>query len=679
MNWQIFTESRVVESLGWTLIHSFWQIGLVAAILVVLGLIVNRSAANLRYGVSVLALVISLTLPVVTFVQLSSSDAAGHFFVGANERSGYEREPNEGERNIAGPALSTDSRASNDKGTATTWKLFAGLRAFLDRNLSSKMPFAVGMWLLGVALFSFRLCGGLWQLRRYKMHGIEHVDANWKHVFLALCEKLKIDRQIDLLRSNLVETPIAIGFFRPLIIVPTSAFLQISPRELETIIAHELIHIRRYDLLVNMIQSAIEVLFFYHPGIWWISKQIRLEREFATDSAVVDIFEGSHVVYANALANLEEIRHLANKQMPRIATAANGGNLMRRIQRILKIKTEMTRANSAWSAGLAIVLISAVLTVVFSFSSSSLVNAQGKTGNRKVAIGFVSIPPLDRSENPPKDSVATAKILVGTLKAHKVPAVGFINGSSVSDGDKIFPVRAEIVKMWHDEGLEIGVGGFNHLWFYDTSYDDYVANTEKNEVVARKILEGKTPIRYFSYPYLNTGRSSDDHSRFEAWLSQRGLASVKYTIDNNEWMYSYVYDLARNDNDLNLMQETQTAYLAYMSKMFDHYEAYSRDMFGRDIAQTMVLTPSRLVADTADRFFEMIEKRGYAFVTMDDAQSDPAYQTSEDFVGKAGISWFERWRMKEGKPLLDEPKVEPGVQKIWDAKKIVQGNKKKDN
>src|SRR5207253_8814979 len=103
----------------------------------------------------------------------------------------------------------------------------------------------------------------------------------------------------------------AIGFFKPLIIVPASVFLQISPQELETIIAHELIHMRRYDPLVNMIQSAIEVLFFYHPGIWWISAQIRREREFAADAAVMEFLDGSRVVYATALANLEEIRHLA--------------------------------------------------------------------------------------------------------------------------------------------------------------------------------------------------------------------------------------------------------------------------------------------------------------------------------------------------------------------------------
>src|SRR5439155_14457928 len=131
------------------------------------------------------------------------------------------------------------------------------------------------------------------------------------------------------------------------------------------------------------------------------------------------------VVYASALANIEEIRHLANQTTSSMVTAANGGNLMQRIQRILKIKTEMKRANSAWSAGLAFVLISAVLTLVFSFNSSSFVNAEARTKNRKLAIGFVSIPPLDRSENPPKDSDATARLMIGKLTQYHIPAIGF--------------------------------------------------------------------------------------------------------------------------------------------------------------------------------------------------------------------------------------------------------------
>ena len=94
-----------------------------------------------------------------------------------------------------------------------------------------------------------------------------------------------------------------------------------------------------------------------------------------------------------------------------------------------------------------------------------------------------------------------------------------------------------------------------------------------------------------------------------------------------------------------------------------------------DIAQTMVLTPSRLVADSADDLFGMMEKRGYKFVSMSDAQGDPAYQTAESFAGHSGISWFERWRMKQGQPLLDEPKVDADVWKVWETKKPVAQRK----
>ena len=131
-------------------------------------------------------------------------------------------------------------------------------------------------------------------------------------------------------------------------------------------------------------------------------------------------------------------------------------------------------------------------------------------------------------------------------------------------------------------------------------------------------------------------------------------------------MYSYAYDIARNDNDIGTMTEVRVAFINYMSKMFDHYEGYSQDLFGRDINQTMVLTPSRLVADSFDDLFGMIQKRGYKFVTMEEAQADEAYKTRENFVGNSGISWFERWSLEGSKPLRAEPKVSEEVQKIWD-------------
>ena len=113
------------------------------------------------------------------------------------------------------------------------------------------------------------------------------------------------------------------------------------------------------------------------------------------------------------------------------------------------------------------------------------------------------------------------------------------------------------------------------------------------------------------------------------------------------------------------MKLVRDEFVEYMQKMLTYYEEYSLDMFQREIAQTMVLTPSRLVADSSDELFGMFEKRGYAFVSMDEALADEAYQTPERLTGNSGISWFKRWASKQGKLLREEPKVSEEVARIW--------------
>lgn len=566
------------------------------------------------------------------------------------------------------PAFQQTDNPAAQTGEASVFKL-GNLQNYFGENLSKSFPFVVGLWLFGVMIFAFRLIGGAWQLRVYKTRGISAPSENWQGRFTAVREKLKIKRAVEFLQSSLIETPVVIGWLKPVILVPASVFLQINPKELETIIAHELVHIRRYDALFNFAQSIVEVLFFYHPCVWWISAVIRREREFAADEAVVNIMENSHIVYASALANLEEIRLLTNQKLPSIITAANGGNLMLRIQKILQKNTEMRESASAWSAIMALALVSAVLLTLFSPEQMSFVKAQTRAKTKTIAVGFVSIPPVDRSANPPKDSDATARLLIEKLKSHRVPAIGFLTGGAVSDGERFYPVRANIVRLWRDAGFEIGIGNFKHVWFYHTPFDEYVAGVEKNEGIARNILAEKNlSLRYFSYPYLNTGKNAEERNRFEAWLGERGLTPVKYTIDNQEWMYSHAYDAARNDNDIGSMIEIRIEFIKYMSNMFDHYEAYSREIFGRDIAQTMVLTPSRLVADSADELFGMIERRGYKFVSIEEALRDEAYGEPENFYGKSGISWFERWQMARGGTLRNEPKVNSMVEEMWESK-----------
>ena len=671
MNISILSNSTFVENLGWTLLHSVWQIALIALILFLALKILSEFSANLRYLTAVAALTLAVVLPVVTFVQSGKNSVTD---LSQRETPLFKTDENDDRiapssekfSSAAPPAFAPLIKSNENKFLAA----IENLQKFCSENFSVVSPFVVGLWLLGVMLFALRLTGGTWRLRVYKTREISAPNDKWRGKFAALCRQLKITQTVKFLQSNLIETPVVIGWLKPVILVPTSIFLQISPAELETIIAHELVHVRRGDALVNFAQSFIEVLFFYHPCVWWISTVIRREREFAADKAVLEIMENSHIVYANALANLEEIRLLTKQTAPPVLVAANGGNLMQRIQKILQKNTGRKRGASAWSAILALAFVPAVLLLVFSFDSGAFVNAQATVKTKKMAIGFVSIPPNYRKKSD-QSYDETARILIAKLQEHKIPAIGFVLGASISDGKKLDPAKAAVVRRWRDAGLEIGIGNYKHIWFYDTPFDEYAAGVEKNAAMTKQILAEKNlPLRYFSYPYLNTGKNAEEGNRFESWLQSQNLTSVKYTIDNQEWMYSYAYDEARQANDKDKMNRIRHDFLDYMSKMLTHYEAYSQEMFGRDISQTMVLTPSRLIADSADDLFGMIEKHGYGFVTMDEAQSDAAYQTPENFVGiKAGISWFERWQMAQGKKLRDEPKVNTDIEKIWEEGK----------
>ena len=540
MNLEVLTNSKLIENLGWTLLHSVWQIALVALGLYIVLRFLRNSASNARYLASVGALALAFLLPVLTFIQLSKGVTLDSFSTG-NAVAGSSMRIERATSRLAESAVVNAETEPPPTPGMKSW--IKNVKTAFDENLADVLPFVVLVWFFGVMAFAVRLCGGAWRIHVFKTREVSAPDVEWQARFSTLCAKLKIRKTVEFLRSDLVKTPIVVGFLKPFVLVPAGIFLQIDPRQLETLLAHELIHIRRYDAVVNLAQSVIETLFFYHPCVWWMSSVIRTEREFAADDAVIRALENSHIVYANALADLEEIRQRTDQGLPSVVTAANGGNLMKRIQRILQKNTETRVSTSAWSAAFAIALISAVLLSVFSFNQTALVNAQSRGKDKKIAVGFVSIPPLDRSDNPPKDSFATAQLLMEILKSHRVPATGFVNGSSVSDGEKIFPVRAEIVRKWRDEGFEVGVGGFNHIWFYETPYDQYVANAEKNHAVVRKILGEKADLRYYSYPYLNTGKSVEDRDRFESWLAGRGLSSVKYTVDNNEWMYSYAYDM----------------------------------------------------------------------------------------------------------------------------------------
>jgi hypothetical protein len=152
--------------------------------------------------------------------------------------------------------------------------------------------------------------------------------------------------------STRADVPAVIGYFRPMLLLPVSALSGMSSQQLEAVIAHELAHVRRHDYVVNVFQQFAENLLFFHPAVWWVSGQIRKEREHCCDDLAV-LACGDVLSYASALLNLEEQRGRA----PRLAVAATGGSLVGRVRRLL--------GPSEWQPGTRTAMVPLVLTSVF--------------------------------------------------------------------------------------------------------------------------------------------------------------------------------------------------------------------------------------------------------------------------------------------------------------------------
>jgi len=194
---------------------------------------------------------------------------------------------------------------------------------------------------------SARLAGGWWQARRLVRLGTRPVALHWEQVKDALAARLDLTRTVRLLESTRLQVPVVVGWLRPVLLVPTAVLGGLSPEQLEAVIAHELAHIRRHDYLVNLLQSAVETLLFYHPAVWWVSSAVRTEREHCCDDLAV-VACGDAVLYARALTAIETLRH---EEMG-VAMAVTGSPLLARVRRLLGAKPPTSSASSGWIVAL---------------------------------------------------------------------------------------------------------------------------------------------------------------------------------------------------------------------------------------------------------------------------------------------------------------------------------------
>jgi len=185
------------------------------------------------------------------------------------------------------------------------------------------------MWFFGVATLSIRSLGGWIVAERYIRQTLPAEDI-WKRRFVILEQRLGILQPVRLAVTARAQVPAVVGWLRPIVLMPASVLIGLTPEQVEALLAHELAHVRRHDFLVNLLQTAAETLFFYHPAVWWLNRVIRNERENCCDDLAVQAC-GNVLTYARALAEVERLLGPA----PSLAMAAGGGSLLARIQRLL--------------------------------------------------------------------------------------------------------------------------------------------------------------------------------------------------------------------------------------------------------------------------------------------------------------------------------------------------------
>ena len=323
-----FLTNPIISTLSLTLIHFIWQ-GVAIALLLklILGQL-DGVYSRLRYAASLSAMVLNLAAPIVTFFSLYQPQVVS--------------------LPIA-PLVTATSSVSQLSGAHLQASLFP------DSNWLSII--ALG-WMVGVFFLSLHLIKEVFNAYMLPRTLAKHPPHELNSLFQRLVAELKIWQPVRLLLSLSVDVPMVIGWLKPVILLPANMVTGLNDQQLAMLLSHELAHVKRYDYLVNFLQSLVELLLFYHPCVKWVSKQIRSEREYCCDDIAI-AHCGDALAYANTLTNAELLRP---HNIPQLAMAASGGDLKKRIFRAVGHQHCSPGSSGQWLAAFsAVVLVSGLL------------------------------------------------------------------------------------------------------------------------------------------------------------------------------------------------------------------------------------------------------------------------------------------------------------------------------
>lgn len=244
------------------------------------------------------------------------------------------------------------------------------------------------------------------------------------------------------------------------------------------------------------------------------------------------------------------------------------------------------------------------------------------------------------------------KQLMTAMKKAKAPVIGFVNEGKLYDNGILQKSRVGMLEDWLKAGFNLGNHTYGHISLHDVSLAAYEQDILKGESLLRPMLakHGKSP-QWFRHPYLRTGRTLEDKAAVQQILISRGYRIAPVTIDNSDWIWALAYRKTLADGrDSEISTRLRQEYVPYMLSKIDFYERTSIALLGYNLPQVWLLHANELNAATYADLIATIRKRGYRFVSLEEAMQDDAYKRPDAFKGRFGPSWLHRWAIAEKMP-----------------------------
>jgi peptidoglycan-N-acetylglucosamine deacetylase len=303
-----------------------------------------------------------------------------------------------------------------------------------------------------------------------------------------------------------------------------------------------------------------------------------------------------------------------------------------------------------------------VLLVWFLFSFSLSAQSVDRNRGKRVAVTFDDLP-----LNGP--AIGTARLdamsrkLTTIIKRRHVPAVGFVNESQLFNEQGETDQRIGLLRLWADAGIELANHTYSHISFSDSPLELYQDDFVRGDTVISKLMKkrGRT-VRYFRHPFLHMAPTVETEAAFEAFIAARGYRVAPMTIDSVDWMVLTAYLEAKKRNDRESLKRVTADYLSLLDRRFDYSERAAESLFGRAVPQVLLLHANELNADNFSAVLDVIEKRGYRFIALEEALGDNIYRNPPKYTPSS--DWLYQWSVSLNKPW-DPPLPSEYIQKAF--------------